>query len=382
MGAVVNWFLFLPLAALLAGSLLSLSSSPHWFVRGWDFPLVQIVVTGWLLALLLCALRSWGFAAGSPPTWLVIGIAIVLTVWHGLRIWPYTPLAKTQAKSTEVSFIQQRSIDPAAIRLVISNVEEENHQYDLWMSVISTADPDVLILLEPDKRWVAAIAKLLLSYPHQVLQPQENWYGMVLLSKLPIEKYEVRFLIQDDVPSIDASIRIKDGTLIRVVAVHPRPPEPIRDHDSIARDAELILWGKELADEQRPVIICGDLNDVAWSATTGLFLRLSGLLDPRRGRGFFNSFHADHAYMRFPVDQLFHSNDFTVSQVTRLSHVGSDHFPIQVDLRHSPSRQAEHEELPEKSGDHKEANTLIERAVPDEKIDGETGRNRKPSIQP
>jgi len=382
MGAVVNWFLFLPLAALLAGSLLSLSSSPHWFVRGWDFPLVQIVVTGWLLALLLCALRSWGFAAGSPPTWLVIGIAIVLTVWHGLRIWPYTPLAKTQAKSTEERLIQQRSTDPAAIRLVVSNVEEDNDQYDLWMRVITTADPDVLILLEPDKRWVAAIEKLLLSYPHQVLQPQENWYGMVLLSKLPIEKYKVRFLIQDDVPSIDASIRLKNGTLIRVVAVHPRPPEPIRDHDSTARDAELTMWGKELADEQRPVIIGGDLNDVAWSATTRLFLRLSRLLDPRRGRGFFNSFHADHAYMRFPVDQLFHSNDFTVSQVTRLPHVGSDHFPIQVDLRHSPSRQAEHEELREKPDDHKKANTLIERAVNDEEINGEAVRNGKTSIQP
>jgi len=382
MGAVFNWFLFLSLAALVAGSLLSLSSSPHWFVRGWDFPRVQIVMIGWFLALPLCALRSWGFAAGSPPTWLVIGIAIALTGWHGFRIWPYTTLAKTQAKSTEKSLIQQRSIDPAAIRVVISNVEEENDQYDLWMRVISTADPDVLILLEPDQRWVVAIEKLLLSYPHQVLQPQENWYGMLLLSKLPIEKHEVQFLIQDDVPSIDASLRMKDGTLIRVVAVHPRPPEPIRDHDSTARDAELTLWGKELADEQRPIIIGGDLNDVAWSETTRLFLRLSGLLDPRRGRGFFNSFHADHAYMRFPLDHLFHSDDFTVSQIIRLPHVGSDHFPIQVDLRHSPSRQAEHEELPQKPGDDKKGNTLIERAINDEEIDGDAVRSGKPSIQP
>ena len=44
-------------------------------------------------------------------------------------------------------------------------------------------------------------------------------------------------------------------------------------------DAELTLGGTELEDEKGPVMIGGDLNDVAWSKTTRLFLRASGLLD-------------------------------------------------------------------------------------------------------
>lgn len=199
---------------------------------------------------------------------------------------PYTPLFPVQAKSADVVNPTVQRPDESAVRFVISNVEEENDQYELWMQTIEAADPDILVVLEIDDRWVRFTQRLIEKYPHRVIRPQSNWYGMMMLSRLPIQRHEVRYWVQDDVPSIDADVRLKDQMLVRVVAVHPRPPEPIRGNHSTARDAELTLWGQELADEKRPVIICGDLNDVAWSPTTRLFLRTSGLLDPRRGRGF------------------------------------------------------------------------------------------------
>jgi hypothetical protein len=91
---------------------------------------------------------------------------------------------------------------------------------------------------------------------------------------------------------------------------------------------------KSVAQSERdlPVIVAGDLNDVAWSATTRLFRKISGLLEPRIGRGMFNTFHAGIPLLRWPLDHLFHSKHFALVTMRRLAAFGSDRFPILVEL--------------------------------------------------
>ncbi len=364
---------------LVSGSLLAISSHPHWFIRGWDFPRVQILVLGWILA---SAYLVVDYIRPLPWTWLiwvVFALVMLLTAWHVPQIYPYTLLASTQVKSTSP---EQRSAgrEGRSLRLIISNVEEENDQHGLWMSVIQAQQPDVLIVLEVDERWVKATEQLLETYPFQVIQPQSNWYGMMMLSRLPIVSHELKFMVQEDIPSIDARIKLNNGDTIRVLGVHPRPPEPIRGNDATARDAELAIWGRELSEDSGPVVIGGDLNDVAWSSTTRHFLRTSELLDPRRGRGFFNTFHAHHAYMRFPVDHVFVSSHFTVDGIQRLGFVGSDHFPIQIDLCYHRVEQPENEVLEEEADDDEVTEEMIERAVDDQSMQGDAieGERKQP----
>lgn len=363
--------LSLLLGFLCCGSLLNLSNHPHWFIRGWDFPRVQIVVIAWLLAVIYVAVSQLTNSRIVVPPKLFLTTTLVLSAWHGFRIIPYTFLFPTQSAVTPPELVAGEGEGVHTIRAVTTNVEMENKQHDAWIQEMQAADPDIILALEVDEPWIEAVSQFMQTYPYRVVKPQDNWYGMMLLSRLPITEHHFRYLVQDDIPSIDAKIEMMDGTCFRFVGVHPRPPEPIRDNDATARDAELTLWGLELAEENGPAIIGGDLNDVAWSQTTRLFLRTSGLLDPRRGRGFFNTFHAEHWYMRFPLDHVFHSPHFTINQIKRLGFVGSDHFPIQIDLRHTPEKSHEHSVLENKEADADEIKTRLKRAERDENMTGD-----------
>lgn len=111
-------------------------------------------------------------------------------------------------------------------------------------------------------------------------------------------------------------------------------------------------------------MVFGDLNDVAWSDTSRLFQRISGLLDPRIGRGLFNTFNANHWWLRWPLDHIFISDDFMVCDLKRLPHIGSDHFPVYGKFQYSPRAKMEHDKPTPEHGDLREAAEKIEAAEP------------------
>ena len=83
-------------------------------------------------------------------------------------------------------------------------------------------------------------------------------------------------------------------------------------------------------------MVAGDLNDVAWSRTTRQFQEISGLLDPRIGRGLYPTFNADWPLLRWPLDHVFFEPPFRLVRFAVESHIGSDHFPFFVALCHLP----------------------------------------------
>jgi endonuclease/exonuclease/phosphatase (EEP) superfamily protein YafD len=243
---------------------------------------------------------------------------------------------------------------------MMSNVLEDNRQYDRLLQRVEQEDPDILITVEVDDGWMEALEPLADHYAHVVRKPLNNTYGMVLFSRFELLDPRIEFLIEDDIPSIHTRVRLPSGVEVSLHALHPRPPEPIHDQDSAPRDAELVIVGRSVAKEEGPVIVAGDLNDVAWSDTSELFVRLSGLLDPRAGRGFYNSFNAHHPLFRYPLDHVFHSKHFKLVRIERLPDVGSDHFPILIELQYEEAAEVQQEESETKPGDQELAEEKLE----------------------
>jgi endonuclease/exonuclease/phosphatase (EEP) superfamily protein YafD len=179
---------------------------------------------------------------------------------------------------------------------------------------------------------------------------------MHVYSQLPVLESQTKFLVEPDEPSMHALIQLPSGEPVRIHFLHPSPPSPTENEASSERDAELLVVAKSVAHSKRPVIVTGDLNDVAWSETTRLFRKISGLLDPRVGRGMFNTFHADYWFMRWPLDHLFHSSHFRLSKIRRLPRFGSDHFALFTELSYEPEHETESNGLEADKADRRWAN--------------------------
>ena len=83
-------------------------------------------------------------------------------------------------------------------------------------------------------------------------------------------------------------------------------------------------------------------------------------LDPRIGRGFFNSYNANTPLLRYPLDHVFHSDHFRLVELKRCEKVGSDHFPMLIELSYEPDAVVEQEAEAPRPGDHEEAEEKLE----------------------
>ncbi len=316
----------------------------HWTIRFFDFPLVQIVLLNTTILIgYSVVVEEWTVLK------IILFILLALCILNDIRvIYPYTTIARKESKS-----FSNKSDLANKINILVSNVYQNNEEYAKLLELIDYEDPDIVITLETNKEWEKRLNKLEKKYPFNHKIPLENMYGMHLFSRLKLANIQERYLIQEDVPSLVCDVQLPGGREVKLYSVHPKPPSPTENEFSTSRDGELYKIALEIQDIETPVIVAGDLNDVAWSHSTRMFQRLSGLRDPRKGRGFFNTFNANIPLLRWPLDHIFHSAHFGLLDIKRHPHVGSDHFPMGAELILNPLKKekdepaAEEEELEE-----------------------------------
>ncbi len=349
------WLASLTIALL---TLLPLWRYDAWWVRGLDFPRLQLAVLALLITITQCVFVDFT-VAGQWPMVLLSGSCFLFQMWW---IAPYTPFFPKEVKATAAGS------NSVCISILNANVLTTNRNAPALLSLVNKHQPDILVTLESDSWWQQQLDQLSDSYPYSVKCPLDNLYGMHVYSRLPLHNPALQFLVEDGVPSVHAEVELSDGSRIAVHFLHPAPPSPTENASSEERDAELLIVAASVKKAEIPVIVAGDLNDVAWSETTRLFRKISGLLDPRIGRGMYNSYHADVPLMRWPLDHLFHSNHFTLQQLQRLPSIGSDHFPMLIRLCYT-GRQLPHDGLaPDEDDKQLAAEKMAVQAVVPEQV--------------
>ncbi|MBW3098306.1 endonuclease/exonuclease/phosphatase family protein [Pseudohoeflea coraliihabitans] len=307
------WLLVLAIIVLIAVSALPLLRTDIWWVRMADFPRLYIMV-----ALVVLAVAALVVLRRHKP--ILIGLvlaAAVAIIGHAVTLWPYGPLSKAR----NVTCAPEH-----AVTVMVANVKLGNRNAAALIDMVRSQEPDLFLAMETDEWWDAQLAGLSDILPHTAARITGSYFGIHLFSRLPFDSRDVRHLAGQDTPSVDVTMRMRDGTPLRFLGVHPRPPHPFQS--SLGRDAQLYAAALALRDATQPYILAGDLNATPWETTTARMRRIARLHDPRHGQGYFATYDALSRWMRWPLDQIFSSQAFSVLEMARLDPFGSDHFPF------------------------------------------------------
>ena len=327
---IVSWSAAVIAVLMIIFTILPIWPTNIWWIRDMGFPRVQV-----LIMLLLTAIPLALWFRDHDLKFSIAIVAFFCALYQVYEIFPYTAIAPVESEEAEMNDSTRQ------VSFMVANVLMKNRNAPELFRIIEEYDPDIFVGVETDRWWTTEIsAELKERYPHMVMEPIDNTYGIIVCSRYELVNPQVRYLVIDTIPSVITDVRLPNGDEFRLYAVHPLPPLPGMDTEE--RDAELLMVAKMVKkDSTTPSIVLGDLNDVAWSRTTKRFQEISGMLDPRRGRGMYNTFSAEYFFLRYPLDHIFHTKQFRLISLDRLDAWGSDHFPMAGTFSYEPEKQHE-----------------------------------------
>ena len=274
------------------------------------FPL-QGVYAGFILLVISVVLRTRP-GAGWVFTLVVVGMI-------GNLVWLYPFLPTKDSASANA--------DGPRIKIVQMNVLTINRHFAAVNAWLLKTDADIIVLEEIDSAWISELTPLLKKYPYRVARPRNDNFGIAVFARHPIAQSRVVSLPVIPVPAIFLKLNI-NGRIIRLAAAHA--PPPLSNKAVATRNeglAMLTLW--RLDEPEIPAILASDLNITPYNHRFRKFLKDSGLIDPRRGRGLTPTWPGLlPRQVQVPIDHILHDNNFRTISLETGPRIGGDHLPM------------------------------------------------------
>jgi endonuclease/exonuclease/phosphatase (EEP) superfamily protein YafD len=261
----------------------------------------QLIVVATVLGLALLAGR-WRKTAAVTLAGALINLVVVAPL--------YLPAPRPQEMS---------------LRIMSFNVRADNTRFAELVDYIRKVDADLVVLHEASRRWELALASVSLDYEIRSSRDGAS-FGTLLLAPPQAQVESFGF----DVGQPRAiEVTMPDGTA--VLAIHP--VSPVSARRARHRDDQLVFAAEWALRQSGPAIVVGDFNATPWSHAFRRLLASTNLVNSQRGFGVQASFSAYSSFLfRVPIDHLLHTPDLAVLDRSLGPPIGSDHYPLIVDL--------------------------------------------------
>jgi endonuclease/exonuclease/phosphatase (EEP) superfamily protein YafD len=212
------------------------------------------------------------------------------------------------------------------LRILSFNLLSDNENFDEVVDYISSIDADLVVLHEASLPWEEAIAESGLDYRVTVTRHPEDIFGSLVLTRGEARVASFGFRLADP-----RAVEVRFSDRLAVLAIHPLSPSTSRR--TRLRDQQLALAANWVNRQATPAAVVGDFNAGPFSYPYRRLRAETGLADSIRGYGLENSFPARAwPIFRVSIDHLLYSDGVAIVDRTLGPSLGSDHFPLVVDL--------------------------------------------------
>jgi endonuclease/exonuclease/phosphatase (EEP) superfamily protein YafD len=311
---------FLPMLVALTLTLtlaLALATATSYFGGWW-----------WGLALIahfrphLAALSLVSLAAGL--LWrarLGTALSLALLAVNAAPLLPYLGLAADGSAAP-----------PANLRVLVYNMHREETDRAAFRELIERERPDLVVLSEISGSITELVDEAALPAYHAGEPSSGLLYGVLLFSRWPVPDWHVE-RSADGIGSVLSAAVCATGRwqgCLRVIALHAAPPFG----DGVPIQAQQLQTAARLAAEahERRAVLAGDLDLTPWSPAFAELLARGGLVDTGLRRGLTATWLSWLPFVGLMIDHVLVSPDIRVADNRLGAQLGSEHFPVIVDL--------------------------------------------------
>ena len=223
---------------------------------------------------------------------------------------------------------------PARLRVLLANVLVDNTDPAALIELARRERPDVLGLIEVSNAWVAGLEPIRADFPHRYDYPfDDDGRGLALwLKDRPTSIELIRPLVRGGLPVVHAVVEFAGKSrhlwLVHFVSPFERPAE-------LPGGGEFAALADRIRSDGGSTLVVGDFNSTDGSPFFWRFLEAAKLRDSRPGFGRPGSWPTWSPY-RIGIDHAFLSPDLSVEGRRLGPAIGSDHFPLILEVVPAP----------------------------------------------